>query len=370
MKKPFRIIGLLLILALFGYAGLKISKTGKTGGGRTAKPPAVKVENPRVEEVTHTLNFTGDILPNRQVSIYSKVTGALDAIYVEVGDAVRSGQVLARLDTTELAQQALQTAATYQNAKAVFSRAQTLSGGNMLSKQEFDNAEAALAVAKAAFESARLRVDYATITAPFGGVITKRLLDAGALVNANTGILFNLMDQSKVKVRIEVSEKETPLILQGVKAFVSIDAYPGELFEGEVTRRSEAIDLSTRTMSVEVEVPNNDRRLKPGMYAAVSILLERRPNALTVPSNTIQKDDAGYFIWVVANGVSAKQRIEVGVEQGLRTEVKSGLAVSDSIITLGIQSLREGGAVLVSGAGGGSGEGKKPGGREKKQEGR
>lgn len=370
MKKPSRIIGILLILALLGYAGTKIAKSGKPQNARRSQMPVVKVETPTIEEVVESLNYTGDILPNRQVGVYAKVGGALESINAEVGSFVRAGQALARIDTTELAQQALQTAATYQNAKAAFSRAQALSGGNVLSKQEYDNAEAALAVAKAAFESARLRIDYATIRAPFDGVVTKRFLDAGALVNVNSSILFNVMDYNLVKIRVEVSEKETPLIQIGVEAIITVDAYSGERFVGKVARRSEAIDLNTRTMSVEIEVSNRDHRLKPGMFASAMVTLDRRLSAFTLPSNTIQKDATGYFVWKVTEGEPKKLRIEIGAEQGMRTEIRSGITASDSIVTLGIQSLREGGKVVVSGteppqAGQGNrhGDGKKKEGR-------
>jgi len=370
VKKPSRIIGLLLVLALVGYTGFKISKSGKPQNTRRAQTPTVKVETPKVEDVIQSLSYTGDVLPNKQVGIYSKVNGALESISAEVGDIVRSGQVLARIDTTELSQQALQTFATYQNTKAAFSRAQALTNSNVLSKQEFDNTEAANAVAKSAFESARLRMDYAMIRAPFDGVITKRFLDAGALVNANSGLLLNLMDYNVVKIRAEVSEKETPMIQKGTEASVVVDAYPGVVFTGKVARRSEAIDLNTRTMSVEIEVPNRDHRLKPGMFATATILLDRRMSALTLPSNVIQKDADGYYVWRVSSGESQKLRTVIGTEQGQRTEIRSGIAIGDSIVTLGIQSLREGGKVIVSGSEAASGEKNGQNGRGMKREGR
>jgi RND family efflux transporter MFP subunit len=348
MRKPSRIVIVLILIILVGTVAARLLRSNNPKDTRRQTSPNVLVETPQIESVQQTLNFTGDVLPVSQVGIFAKVGGSLENVLVQVGDWVHSGQLLAQIDTTELYQAVIQSAATFQNARVTLERDSGLAAKNLISKQEFDNALATMQVARATFESAKLRLGYASIQAPFSGIITKRNLDPGALVNANNAVLFTLMDFDTVKVMVEVLEKDVPKVKKGVEAKIAVDAYPGETFSGVLKRLAESVDLDTRTMVVEVDALNRDHRLKPGMFATVTIILDTHPEALTIPSTTILKDEGGYYVWSISHGVSTKRRIEVGTEQKNRTEVTSGIALSDSIATVGIQLLREGGKVNVS----------------------
>jgi membrane fusion protein (multidrug efflux system) len=309
--------------------------------------PLVKVGRAVRDTISYTLDFNGDIVAIQQAGIFSKVSGNLEHIYANMGTSVSSGQLLALIDTTELSQSYQQANATYINSKLAFDRARELYDKNLDSKQDLDNADAALKVAQANFETAATRLDYARITAPFAGIVTRRYLDPGALVNSSNSTLFDLMDLDSMKVVINILEKDIPRVGKGTHATIGVDAYPGRTFIGAVTRYSEAVDPSTRTMAVEIDIPNRDHTLKSGMYATVRLLIEQHPNALTVPSDAVLKDNAGTYVYAVVADTARQARVTTGVEEAMRTEILTGITDSTRIITTGQQFVRNGSPVII-----------------------
>lgn len=344
-----KILGVLLIAGFLGFAGYKaIKSSDRKGDNQRSSTPVVKAERPIRRTIARTLSFTGDILPDRAVTVYAKVGGALQELRSEVGDRVRTSDVLAVIDSAEYAQAYKQAAATRQNAAAAHRRALDLAKRDLISKAELDNADAALAIADAALELAQLKLGYTVIRAPFAGVVTNRRADEGSLVAANNTPLYDLMSYDRIRVQVEVGERETPNINIGAEVLLQADAYPGERFPGRVARRSESVDLKNRTMMVEVEAANPGLRLKPGMFAIASVLLERRENALTAPTQAILRDDGGYYVWKIDSGISSKQSVQIGAVQSDITEVLAGLTESDSLSVLGFQALKDGGKVVVA----------------------
>ncbi len=339
--------GGVVALALVVLIVIRIVSGGKAEDPRRMNIPLVGVEVPRRDTITLSLQFTGDVVAIQQAAIFSKVSGNIERIYTDIGARVGRSQVLALIDTTELFQTYQQAMATAENARLNFQRTRELFDQNLVAKQDLDNAEAADKVARASFESAATRLSYARITAPFSGYVTKRYLDAGALVSPNSSILFTLMDLDQMKIMINVLEKNIPQITIGKKAQITVDAYPGKLFEGVVTRYSEAVDLSTRTMAVEIDIPNTGHALKPGMFANVVLIVDRHPDAITVPTQALQTDDQGSFLFVARQDTARRVYVKPGVEQEGRTEILSGIGLTDSVITVGQQFARNGGLVRV-----------------------
>jgi RND family efflux transporter MFP subunit len=202
-------------------------------------------------------------------------------------------------------------------------------------------------VARANFEVASTQLGYANIVAPFSGYITNRYLDPGALVTLNNSTIFTLMDIDRMKIAVNVLEKDVPLITVGREATITVDAYPGRVFRGAVTRRSEALDVATRTMAVEIEIPNPDHMLKPGMFANVHLLVAEHKDAIVVPTESIMKDDSGSYVYTVVNDTARLVRIAPGSVQNAQTEVLNGLGGKERIITTGQQFARDGIAVSV-----------------------
>lgn len=337
----------IIILGIGGLASYRLI-VGKTASeNRRQSAQLVRLEKPMREVVTYKLVFNGDVLAIRQAGIFSKVSGNLERLYVDMGAKVRRNQLLAVIDSTELYQQFQQTSATFSNAQMTYQRTKQLFAQSLVSKQDADNAEATMKVSKANFEAAATKLSYARIIAPFSGYITKRFLDVGSLVTPNNSTLFTIMDLDSVKVIVNILEKDVPQISKVKKALVVFDALPGKQYNGFVASISQAIELSTRTMAVEVRIVNNDYSIKPGMFATVTLIIEERPNSLTIPTMAVLKDDTGNYVYIAENNTAKRVRVQIGVEQNARTEILSGLTGSEDIITTGQQFVKDGGSISV-----------------------
>ncbi|SYZ72269.1 putative Acriflavine resistance protein acrA [Candidatus Zixiibacteriota bacterium] len=347
MKTKSKVIIAMIPLFIIAIAVLKISQSSAKGEVRRQNAPLVKIEQPRTETVVKSLQLTGDILPIQQAQVFAKVYGNLEAVYVNMGDFVRVNQMLAQIDTTVLSQQYNQALANYQKAQDDYNRTKALRDKSLVAQQDLDYATTALKVAQANYDASKTQLDYARITAPFSGFITRRYFDPGAVLTATNATLFNLMDLDRVKVIVNVLEKDVPLIKIGEEAVVKVDAFPGREFEGTVVRQSEAVDPNTRTMAVEVDIPNHEYILKPGMFAAVSLIINKQENALTVPTQAVFQDALGSYIFVADSSTAHRRDIEAGLEHDSRTEILSGLTGDDQIIVVGQQFVRDGGPIKI-----------------------
>jgi membrane fusion protein, multidrug efflux system len=340
-------IGGVIIVALILVVVLRITLISSASDSRRQGMALVKVQKPFKETMRTIFTYTGDIIPMQQATIYSKVSGNLERNYVEMGTYVHSNQMLALIDTTELYQQYQQTNATYQNTSLLFERTKQLFEKKLASQQDVDNAEAAMKVAKANYDAAATHLSYAHITAPFTGFITRRFLDAGALVNASTSTLFTMMYLDSVKIIVYIPEKDLSQMYHVRTAKITLDALPNQEFTGYVSRFSEAVDLTTRTMPIEVDIPNHSRIIKPGMFATISFIVSERPGAITLSSDDLLKDDNGYFVFISYGKKAHQIRITIGNENNSHTEILTGLNGDEDIITTGQQFVKEGATLTI-----------------------
>lgn len=325
----------------------RIFTDAQSAESRRQNVPLVQVEKSRRETVRVQLDFNGDVMPIRQAAIFSKVSGNLERIYTDMGYYVRTNQLLATIDSTELYQQFQLANATYQNALLTYNRLQQLMEKNLSSKQDLDNADAAKKVAKAGLDAAATRLSYARIVAPFSGIITKRYLDPGALVTASNSTLFTLMNLDSIKVIVNVPEKDVPSVYRIRTAEIMLDALPGKDFEGKITRYSDAVDLTTRTMAIQIDVANRNHDIKPGMFATVRMTMAEHLSAITIPTSALLKDDSSQFVYAADGKKATRYRVKTGVEQNARTEILSGLTGEETVITVGQQFVRDGGPINI-----------------------
>jgi len=342
MKLPWKIVvPVVVLIGLLSVIAYRFVASSSGDDSRRAQIPLVKVEPPLQQRVVYELQFTGDVVAIQQAGVYAKVTGTLEHVSVDMGTLVTRGQLLARIDTTELAQQEQQAKATYENARLLYRRNKDLFDQNLVARQDFDNAEAALKIASAGYDAAKTRLSYAYITAPFAGYITKRYLDPGAVVSQNNATLFTLQDIDRLKIIINILEKDIPRVKLGMRAVITVDAFPGRTFTGTVSRFAQAVDQATRTMAVEIDIDNRDHLLKPGMFSNVAIGVEEHPHAITVPSMAILKDDQGQYVFTVERDTAYKVPVQTGLELNGRTEILSALGVDRPVITSGQQFARD-----------------------------
>jgi len=314
---------------------------------RRTNAPLVKVEQPKRELIRYQLTYSGDVNAYQQATIYARIAGNLEDVRVNLGSIVKMGQLLARIDSLEPYDQVQQTAATYQNARLSYQRSKDLLRENLIANQDVDNAEAAMRVAKANYELAQTRLGYTKIAAPFPGIITKRFLDAGTYLASSSTPLFQLMYIDSVKIVINIQERDLTAVEKGTRAEITVDAYGNRVFTGKVTRMADALDLSTRSMAVEIDIQNYDHLLKPGMFATVALVIGDHPDALTVPTMAIQKDDSGSYVYLAENGIARRRRLTTGADQGSRTEILTGLDGSESVVVVGQQMVKDSGAIEI-----------------------
>lgn len=341
------VLPIVVIAVLGGIVTIKNGSGDPSLETRRNNAPLVKVEQPARELIRYALTYNGDVNAYQQATIYARIAGNLERVNVNLGSVVRQGQLLARIDSVEPYDQMQQTRATYENARLAYLRAKSLLSRNLIAKQDLDNAEAAMKVANANYGLAKTRLGYTRIYAPFAGIVTRRYLDPGTYLASSSTPLFQLMYIDSVKILINVQERDVIHVRQGTPAEISVDAYDGKVFPGTVTRMADALDLSTRSMPVEIDIPNTEHLLKPGMFATITLILNDHPNALTVPTMAIQKDDSGAFVFVAENNIAKRTRIATGTDQGTRTEILSGLQGTEPVIVVGQQLVKDGGPINI-----------------------
>jgi RND family efflux transporter MFP subunit len=352
-KKSVYFIIILFIIVAVTAIKMTTSNTEKRG----IPSPLVVKGNAIRGEIVNSLSFTGDIMPIQQATIYSKVNGNLERIFVDIGSVVSQGQVLALIDTTIYSQNAKQANASYyqadvnyQNNKINYERSKKLFEQNLIARQDLENAktlmDGSLAQEQAAYanySNAVTQLSYCKVVAPFSGIITKRYFDQGAYINSTgaspNSSLYILMNVTQLKSYINIPEKNVPLMNKVTGLIVTADAIPGITFKAIVKKISGAVDLTTRTMQVEIDIENPDKMLKPGMFANIIMVMDKRENVLILPNQVIIDDDKGSFVYLLKPDSTVEKRyVKVGIKQDTKYEVLSGITENDPLIFVG-QSL-------------------------------
>lgn len=352
-------------LIIFGIYRIISNKAESAKKGR----PAATVVTSKLQkhDMLRSQLYTGDIYPIQQASIYSKVSGNLEKVYVDIGQFVRQGQVLALVDTTLYVQNMKQAYAAYlqadanqQNMKLNYERNKSLLTQKLISQQDVDNSKAAFDIAhaqkeaaSASYKNALTQLSYCRITAPFSGFITKRNLDAGAYLTSSTSqassVIFTLMDIDVVKIMANIPEKEIASLKSVLSVDVTIDALAGKVFTAKIAKMSQAVDMATRTLAVELDINNKDHQLKPGMFANISLVLEKKNNTPSLPLDAVIQDDNGSFVYVITpDTVAHKRYVETGIKQTNIVEIVSGVSESDNIVTIGQNLLKDKAKVRLS----------------------
>lgn len=327
--------------------------------------PTVSVTHPISEPPQEDLVLPSTLQAYVESPIYARTSGYLKRWYHDIGTRVQQGQLLADIDTPEVDQQLLQARADLATSQAneslskiTSARYEELIKTDGVSKQEVDNAVGDYAAKRAAMQSAEANVrrleeleSFKHIYAPFSGVLTRRNIDIGNLINAGNGgaaqDLFNLAQTDPIRAYVSVPEMYAPAIHAGLGAYLECAQYPGQRFQGRVVRTADAIDLASRTLNTEVDVPNKSGSLLPGGYAQVHLLVGVATARLQVPVNALLFRAEGLRAVVVdANHKTHLRPLAIGRDYGTTLEVLQGLNATDWIVLNPADSLDEG--VLVN----------------------
>ena len=360
--------------ATFIYSGIRSRTEAEkrlAENVRSSLIPLVTVIHPKGGAAAQEIELPGNTQAFTEAPIYARTTGYLKQWYLDIGAHAKRGQLLAEIETPELDQQLQQAENELKTAQANLQLAQItatrwlfLLKTNVISKQETDQAVSDLNAKRATADSAEANVrrlqklqEFERICAPFDGVITARNTDVGALIqNGDNNVrdntvppqLFHLAAVDKLRVYISVPEVYASAVKSGEMVTLTLDAFPRETFTGKLARDSGSIDLTSRTLRVEVDVDNPTGRLLPGAYAFVHLKVPAPPGAVTVPTNTLLFRSEGLSVAVVRNGQAKLVPVTIGHDYGSSVEVISSLTADEAVVIDPSDSVLDGSPVQVA----------------------
>ncbi len=370
-------VGLLAGVFLLGYLPRSRQQAQLEGMAATGSEPIrVRIVHPRLAPPATPLHLPASIEASRATAIYARANGFVTRWLTDLGAEVAAGQLLAEIDTPEVRQQLDQAHASRAQAEAVIAQAQAGQalaqinlerarslGPHITSQADIDtrqaDADAAAAnvrlaeakLASAAAEERRLAelVGFARITAPFAGTITQRSLEVGNLVNGGIGApaLFHLAQLDPIRVVVDVPQALAPAIDLGIAADISQRGIPGTI-NATVSHLAKVLDPATRTMRVELDVPNLDLRLMPGMYADVTLKVPNLGHLLVIDSAALLQSGAGTQVAVVGSDSRIHLvSVVIAVDSGSELSISEGLSVDDRVVANPAGRIREGVPVLI-----------------------
>jgi membrane fusion protein, multidrug efflux system len=353
-------------LTLIGHASHERALASET---ERETIPTVAVVHPTAEKPDEELVLPGTLQAYAESPIYARTSGYLVRWYKDIGSRVKEGELLATIDTPEVDQELNQSKAARQQtvaqmdlAKISADRWENLRKTDSVSAQEADTqasgykqAQANLAASDANVKRLEQLEGFKRVYSPFSGVLTKRNVDPGALINAGAGAtgreLFDIARVDPLRVYASVPQAYMPYIKVGANTTVTLQEYPGQKFLGKIARTAESIDPNTRTLLTEVDVPNKDQKLLPGSFGEVHFAIGSNVNKVTVPVNAMLFRAQGAQVAVIGsdNKVQLKP-INIGKDYGATLEVLGGVSIQDQIVINPSDSLEDGQQVNLAAA--------------------
>lgn len=346
-----RLIGRLAAVSLLiGVSALALNGCGKGAAKEDAESATaaipVQVEVPSRGEMLSVYAGTAPLQADQEATVVAKVAGEVRELLVEEGDHVKAGQVLARLDGDRLRFELQQTEVNLRKLEREYQRTLELFNRKLVASQAVDNARSEMEWLKAARDLAQLNVGYTEIRAPIAGVISARHIKVGNTINVNDRT-FQVTDLDPLIAEVHVPEREFAKLRAEQAVTIIVDALAGANFGGRVQRISPTLDPATGTFKATIEVLDPKRELKPGMFARVGIVLERRSAALRIPRGAIVEAEGAPTVFV-ANGDKVEQRsIKTGLTNAGLIEVVEGLNGDERIVVVGQNGLKSGSTIKL-----------------------
>jgi RND family efflux transporter MFP subunit len=341
----------------------------------TAFVPNVRVAAVRAAGSTTTVTLPATTTAFEAANIFARTSGYVEKRYVDIGDHVKAGDLLASIVAPELDHQITQAKATLAQNQATLQQTQAsrdlaqvtnardsnLVKQGWLTLQQGDNDRLTLEAQKAAVEVAQANIAaqeaqirileqekaYQRVVAPFDGVITQRNIDNGSLVTSGSTFMFTLMHSNVIRTQVFVPQDEAFGLGPGVDAVVRVPEIPDRNFPGKVTRIADALQPGSRTLLTEIDVPNPDSALSPGIYCTVELFIPRKTPAMIIPADAVVFDQNGLHVAVVRNGAVHLQKITIARDFGTEVEVHDGVNPGDQVVLNPMVNLTEGSKVAV-----------------------
>jgi RND family efflux transporter MFP subunit len=332
--------------------------------------PNVRVAAVRESDKMMTVSLPATTTAFEAANIFARTSGYIEKRYVDIGDQVKAGTLLAEITAPELDHQIAQaqatlaqdqatlhqTEASHELARVTNARDSNLVKQGWLTLQQGDNDRLTLAAQESAVDvatsnvaaqQAQIRIlnqekAYQRVVAPFDGVVTQRYIDNGSLAQSGSTMLFTMMHSDVIRIQLYVPQDEAFGVAPGVKAVVHVPEIPNRSFPGTVTRIARALQPGSRTLLTEIDVPNPDGALSPGIYCVVDLHIPRKTPSVVVPADAVVFDENGLHVAVVNNGTVHLQKISIARDFGTEVEVHQGLKAGDQVVLNPMVDLAEG----------------------------
>jgi membrane fusion protein (multidrug efflux system) len=342
-----------VVCVVIAGAGAAITYTVTRPGAALADTAPVEVPATNVEvrplspqPFQDRLHLTGQVFAWEDIGISSEANGVIEYQNVEIGKLVSKGDELYRIDTVSIQADHAQAKAQAELARSEMKRTEGLRSGGVASPQAFDQHAAELKLAEAALRATEVRLERSIVRAPIDGVVSVLSKELGEFADFGTE-LCRLVRVDKVNAIIPVPERDIPFFALGDTVEMQFDAFPEQTFSGTIFRIAPKADAATRTFPVEIELPNADGVLRPGMTARASLVRQVFEEAIVVPIFAVRALENQYFVMVEENGIARSRAIIPGRLQGSEVQVLEGLAAGERLIVSGHRELRDGAPVTV-----------------------
>ena len=344
------------MLLLAAYAGMNGSQNFKfkfwdqpAGAMPASSPKAVTVEAEpvRVDTVVETIQAVGTLLPNETVTVTSEIAGRIAGLPFREGDRVDVGQVLVELDASILQAEFDKAQSDLLLAEQNQTRAVSLADRGAGTFRLRDEAVAAHRAATANLALAKARLDKTRIAAPLSGRIGLRSVSIGAFVTPGAPIVA-LSDTDIIKVDFRVPELLLTQVKTGQAIRLTVDALPGQSFEGEIYVIDPIVDANGRALRLRARVPNQDARLSPGLFARIQIVIDHRDNAVLVPESAVFIIDGTQFVYRAVQGQAKQTEVQLGLRRPGWVEIRDGLERDAIVVTAGHQQIKNGSPLVIA----------------------
>jgi len=339
-----------LALLLLAFATGCDRPGGAAASGASPGPALhVKIVRPARQDIARKVVLPASVRADSEVTLYAKVTGYLKSISKDRGDRVKAGELLAQLEIPEMISEIAHARASFAIEESTCKRLEAIRKAekSAVTDQDLDLAHAKRDMAEATLQKLETMKGYTEIRAPFDGSVTERFVDPGSFLQQ--GKILSIVNTSKVRVLVDVPEAEVRFAQAGTGAAIRFDALPGRSVKAVISRSAGALDPILRTMRIELDIPNADFSLLPGMFARVELGVERHPQALVIPSKAIAMLQERAFVFVDLGGTVKKVSVTLGTADGEWCEACSGLTGDELLILPEGQPLVDGMAVSTEG---------------------
>lgn len=348
MRKFEKLVLILIMIAAislyYGCGGKANSKVKDKKEEETKIP----VETTEVIQGSIMAKYSGSttLEAEAEALVVAKVSGVMNKIFVEESDSVVAGQVLAKLDDEQYSLELAQAKSILEKLTNEFERNQSLLRNKIVSQETYEQTKSEYHTQKAAYDIAKLRLNYTEIRSPISGIVSQRLIKVGNMVKEDQPT-FQITDFDPLLAVLHVPEKEMNKLQVGYPASLKADAVLDSEFKGKILRISPIVNAGTGTFKVTVEAKDKTRKLKPGMFTRVQIVYDTHKDTLLVQKNAILTEDSETWAFVVNSDSVAKKEVKVGYSNSTHVEILSGLELGDQVVTTGLNSLKDGSKIKV-----------------------